>query len=200
MATDIIHSLDELNILFQDVVLSILGYTKSGSPALYSNAAYKAVRMTYPPEGAPGWQRTEDVMFISVLPEENDDIGKYREFEYSKLGDDLNEAMSSTRVLGVHFVVYGPNSYENSRRVFDCMFRDSYRIRFSEENLYLVPGGESPTRAPEKFQAQWWERTDFSIRFNEKIVENETISTIESAEIDLYDTGGLVKEMEIIRD
>ena len=198
MPTDIYKTLPELNILFQEMIIAMLGYTKTGSPAAYAEAAYKAVRVAWPTEGAPAWKITDDVACIRVV-EDDHAINREREDEYENIDDGLtlNEATSYTRVLNLFIAFYGPSSFEHAQEVRDCLFKNVYRQYLAEYSIYLVPDIVAPRRAPEPFQGQWWERTDLELRFNEKVVKNDEINSIGSAEVAVYDRNGLVAEIEI---
>lgn len=185
----------QLNILFQAMILDILGYEKTGSPADYSIAAYAAVRVAWPTYGAPAWKITEDIAFIHVT-EEDEPINRQREVAYTESGlYTLDEEVSYTRVIGLNIIFYGPTSFHNAQLVRDGVFREKYRRVLSQNKIFLIPDIVAPRRAPEPFQSQWWERTDLDLAFNEKIKKTDEISIIEIADIVLVtDTG---KEEEI---
>jgi len=191
------HTINELNIIFQAMILQILGYEKTGSPADYSEAAYTAVRVAWPTYGAPAWKITDDVAFIHTI-EDDDPINRQREVEYSENGPtELDEEVSYTRVLSLNVIFYGPTSFHNAQVVRDGMFREKYRRVLSQNNIYLIPDIVSPRRAPELFQSQWWERTDLDLSFNEKIKKTDEISIIEIADIILVSNDGQEREITI---
>lgn len=190
------HTLPQLNILFQAVLLRMLGYEKTGSPADYSREAYAAVRVAWPTYGAPAWKVTEDVAFIQVS-EDDDPINRQRETKLTTVGEFvLDEATSYTRVVNLMAIFYGPNSFDNAQLLRDGVFKDEYRFILNKERIYPIPDIVSPRRAPEAFQSQWWERTDIELRFNEKITKTDEISAIESADIILV-TSDSRQEREI---
>jgi hypothetical protein len=175
------------------MVLEMLGYTRTGSPAAFTNDDYYHVRVDWPTGGAPSWKVTEDIAFIQVA-EDDDPVNRQREVENTDTVDDLvlNEKTTYTRVVSLNLIFYGPNSFENAQTVRDGVFRDTYRFLLTQEKIYLIPDIVSPRRAPEQFASQWWERVDLELRFNEGIEKNLGISTIESAEILIYNEEGLV--------
>jgi len=176
------HTLAELNEVFQEAVLKILGYTKSGSPEEYSDAAYYAVRITNQTEGQPAWEVGEDVVFVRCL-EEDERINREREEENADYLDNLLTSVSYTRVIGLYLSIYGPNSFDNAQSIRDGFFNDSQREFLTRGHLYIVPDVVSPRRVPELWVGQWWERVDFNVRFNEHICKETETNRIVSADI-----------------
>jgi hypothetical protein len=197
MPIDTDQTLNELNILFQEMILEMLGYTKTGSPAAFTNDDYYHVRVDWPTGGAPSWKVTEDIVFIQVI-EDDDPVNREREVKETEVDDvTLNEETSYTRVVALHMIFYGPNSFANAQIVRDGVFKDSYRLPLNREKIYPIPDIVSPTRAPEIFASQWWERVDLELRFNEGIKKNDEIGVIESAEIIVEDHSGIVSDTTI---
>ena len=200
MADDIANTLSELNVLFQDTILGILGFTQSGSPPAYDSLAYSAVRVSWPTDGAPAWKIDDDVVFLKTQ-EEEDLYSRPREILHTTTGSvTLNEATGYTRVIGLNLILYGPNSFSNAQLIRDEFYIDSNRIIFAKKNLYLIPDVVTPTRFPENFSGRWWERTDIDFKFNEKIIRNKGISIIESVEIGVHNKDGLISEIEVVTD
>jgi hypothetical protein len=192
MPTDIDQSLSELGIIFQKMVMDMLGLL-TGSPIDYTSAAY-FVRISWPTEGAPAWKSTEDVVFLRIT-EEDDPINRQREVGIEDASDTtLDEATSYTRVVGLYLVFYGPNSFANAQTVRDGVFKDRYRWELAKDKIYLIPDIVAPRRIPEAFQSKYWERVDLEMRFNEKVVKYDEINIIESAEILVYNEEGLVSD------
>jgi len=190
-------TLKQMEILFQALVLDILGYEKTGSPADYSNAAYAAVRVAWPIYGAPAWKVSEDVVFIHVT-EEDEPINRQREVVYTDSGlYTLDEEISYTRVLSLNLIFYGPTSFHNAQLVRDSVFRETYRRVLSQNKIFLIPDIVAPRRAPEPFQSQWWERTDLDLSFNEKIKKTDEISIIEIADIIIITDSGKEREITV---
>ena len=197
LPTDVYQTLDQLNKIFQQMLLDMLGYVKTGSPADYDPTAFYFVRVSWPTEGAPAWKITEDIVFIRVV-EEDHAINREREVENTRVDDLLlNEKTSYTRVVSLAMVFYGPNSFEHAQTVRDGVFDDRYRLPLAKEKIFPIPDIVAPRRIPEAFQAQYWERTDLELRFNEKISKNRDISTIGSAEIVVYDHSGEIADITV---
>jgi hypothetical protein len=184
--TDTYHTLSELNILFQEVLLTALGYDKTASPDLFTDAAYAAVRMSWPTEGAPAFKATEDVVFAAIT-ENDDQINRTREVKYTDVDlETVNEETSYTQVLSLGLVLYGPNSFDNALRIRDGVYWDDIARTLAAEKIYLIPDIAAPRRVPERFQSRWWERTDMEIMFNAGIKKNRSIKVINAADIDIY--------------
>ena len=195
MPTEQDHTLDQLNILFQIMIMNILGLLH-GSPIDYLTPA-KAVRVSWPTDGAPAWGITEDIVFLRTT-EDDDPINRQRESKYSnKDGQSLNDEVSYTRVISLNLVFYGPNSFKNAQIVRDGVFQDNYRRLLAKDKIYLIPDIPSPQRAPELFQGKWWERTDLELRFNEKIIKVNEIGNIDSVEIIVQNKIGIVADITI---
>lgn len=186
MPVDIYQTLTQLNELFQCLVIDMLGYEATGSPADYSEAAYTDVRLSWPTEGAPSWEVDEDVVFLRVF-EGDDFINRQRETKVTALTDTtLNEETTYTRVVELNLIFYGPNSFDRAQTIRDSFYYDEYHWQLAQSSIYMIPNIEAPRRVPEAFQGQWWERADLTLRFNEKIAKNRSINIIESAEFIVY--------------
>jgi hypothetical protein len=92
-----------------------------------------------------------------------------------------------TRVWSIAFAIYGPNSFDHARLIKSALFMDWTHDILAASNLYAVMDISDPRRVPELFSGQWWERVDFSCRFNEGITETTTTPSIASVEVILQD-------------
>ncbi len=196
---DTINSLQNLNILFQNLIIDMLGFEKTGSPAAYSEAAFKAVRVSWPTGGAPAWKVTDDVCFIKVS-EEDDKYNRLRESKYENIiGDTENIASETwyTRVIGLSLVIYGPNSWSNAMLIRDSIFKYEYQTTLRDSNLHLIPDIMSPVRFPELFQTQWWERVDLAMKFNELVIREDTAPFIKSVDVIINTDLGVQKTVSI---
>lgn len=190
--SDTINSLDALNKLFQNLLISMLGYVKEGSPAAYPRAAFEAVRVSWPTTGAPAWKITDNVVFIRTT-EEDDPINIQREDRYYDVGSPvvLNHDTSYTRVIALGLISYGPSSWNNMRIIRDKMFNQEFRDVLALSNVFLIPDAYTPRRLPELFGGNWWERVDMDLAFNEKVIINREVPYIESAEIVVVNGDGV---------
>ena len=85
-----------------------------------------------------------------------------------------------TRVHKIDWTLYGPNSYDNADLIRSSIFADEYLQTFKDNNLFLITDVQMPTRLPELYNGQWWERTDFSATFNESVIREGTTPIIDS--------------------
>ena len=206
---DIFLTIDQLNRLFQNVVLSILGYddavvlwneyqtTKSTWTDPIPPNPYYFVRVSWPTGGAPAWKITEDIAFLQVSEVDNP---YNRQRDVNMLAVDANNAAQLTqftRVMGISWVLYGPNSFENAQAIRDKMFYQRIHDVLAEQNIYLIPDITSPRRVPELFESQWWERVDLSMRFNEFIQRDLEVPYIKSSEITVSAGNGISSIIEI---
>ena len=182
---DTINSLQQLNILFQNLIIDMLGFEKTGSPAAYSEAAFKAVRISWPTGGAPAWKVTDDVCFIKVS-EEDDKYNRLRESKYEDITGDTENIFSETwytRVISLNLVIYGPNSWSNAMLIRDSIYKYESQTTLKDNNLHLIPNISSPVRFPELFSAQWWERVDIGFLFNELVIREDIAPLIKGVEV-----------------
>ena len=205
---NIILSISELNLLFQSLTLSILGYDNIAISAWNHYLAliaahtwnplsdpiptnpYYFVRIEWPTEGAPAWKITEDIAFVRCVEVDNP-YNRQRDYNLTERdADNVNEQRQYTRIMEASWVFYGPNSYDNSQIVKDALFYQINHDILTLSNLHLIPDFASARRVPELFEGNWWERVDISMRFNEFIQRESTIPYIENAEITIEsDTG-----------
>lgn len=64
---------------------------------------------------------------------------------------------------------------------------DYFNDQLNLNNLFPVSDPAEPTRTPENFNAQWWERADFSIEMYENVTETVEDGKVTSVEIKVYD-------------
>lgn len=176
---DLILSLQQIEDLIWNLTMQMLGY----NPSDMSTSNQSKVRMAWPSEGAPAWQRTDDVAFLRINNFE-DPITMQRDIEYQNYDvDNANQIVSYTRVHQVQWVLYGPNSFDNAEKIKNALFRQDIKKQYNALNLYLVLDIVPPIRLPEPFNNQWWERTDFTAKFNEKIEVSATVPYLKSVDI-----------------
>ncbi len=187
---DVHLTIDALNKLFQLLTLTILGLDGLIAPweAYIADPEawvdpippnpYEKVRISWNVGGAPGFKVTDDVAFIRVF-EVDDQYNRQHDIEKSQIdADNVNFAVSATRVNAVHWVFYGPNSYQNVQAIKRQVFRQTHHDTLAVKNVYLINDVKAPIRAPEHFASQWWERVDLTIYFNELVTFNTSVSSI----------------------
>lgn len=163
----------DIDLLMQGVASDAIGVPISGNE----------IRFDWVTGGQPAFPITEDVCFIRCV-EEDDEYNRIREVR--RVFNDpktLTQSTSYTRVWRVHWTLYGPNSFDRARQLRSALFQQNPKALLAESNLYLIPDQESPRRVPEVFASQWWERVDFSARFNELVIEVTTVPTVGEVEV-----------------
>ena len=201
---DIYFTPAQIEDLFHGITARIYGFDiDSADPdvaAAARAAAGQAIRIAWPTGGAPAWDITEDRTFIRVLFGE-DEYTKQREYTYSRKSDLVaNQAMEMTNVLQVSWVVYGPHSFTNAFKLFTKVFDPAITLWTAQKHIYLIPDVGSPVRAPELYAGQWWERVDFTARYNAKVLINSDTPYLLSTDIAIETDRLLSAEIEIITD
>jgi hypothetical protein len=144
------------------------------------------VRSTWPLDGQPSRKISDDIVFIRVVPQDNK-LARELNIVYQKPEDVTDEYLIKntgyTRVHEINFTFYGPNGYDNADIIRYSIFSYDYMLKFREKNLFLITDVAMPTRLPELYNAQWWERTDFSCTFNEAVIRETQVPYINSTDI-----------------
>jgi hypothetical protein len=145
-----------------------------------------AVRVSWPTGGAPGWEITDDVAFLKATISD-DRVNRSRDrSQKNPVDSSLTETVTYLRVWKIDFLLYGPNSLDRATLIKSALLMDWTQTSLASSNLAIVLDVADPRRMPELFEGQWWERSDFSARFNELITETTTVPAIGSLKIDLY--------------
>jgi hypothetical protein len=174
---DLYLTREQLEDLFWRLTTQILGF----DPDLPTNAS--KVRISWPTDGAPTWKITEDVTFIRI-GEQDDPINILRDTLTESNGPSTGiQSTGQTRVIRVHWLCYGPSSFDNAFKIRNLLFAQQYREPLSVNQIYLIPEIDTPRRLPELRSGQWWERTDLAANFNELIRFETTVPLIESVEV-----------------
>jgi hypothetical protein len=181
---DTVLTLNQIENLFQRITTIMLGL----NPDLPEYA--DKVRIAWPAVGAPGWKRTEDIAFIKIN-NAPDPINIQRDVVYSQIDiDNAKRKVTYTRVHNIMWTFYGPNSFDHADLVRSSIFLPQIREEFEKSNLFLVLDVSTPNRAPELFQGQWWERTDLTAYYNEKVVRDGSVPYIKSTNVRTYTPKG----------
>jgi hypothetical protein len=193
---EIYLTLKQLNTIFWHQTMIALGYDPVEFEDSENLPASMPVRKSWPTQGAPAWKITEDIAFIRVV-EDDDPFNRLRHTEYEKITDnEAIETVSQTRVLQVSWIFYGPNSFDIAFKVKNALFK-SFKRPLAALNLYLIPNIAVPRRVPEPYNGRWWERVDFSARFNELIKTEATTPYIKSATIIIKKEDGEERNVSI---
>ena len=206
-------TLDELNILFQELTISMLGMDASGfvdsSGSEYDNSSgstyegddsnpYYFVRISWPRSGQPAFKIDENVAFLRIF-ERDHPYNRQRDSIYDE-HDQSNVAISTgyTRIMTAFWNIYGPLSYDWACTIRDGVFLQRYRNTLAVANIYPVPDIAAPRRAPDLFQGQWWERCDLGIDFNVLTIRGTTYPLIKIVDIHLVRENGEDRVIPII--
>lgn len=171
----------------QLLTIALLGYNVFPPP---DSEAFSAVRIGWQQEGQPFNRITQDVVYV-MATEIDDPYDRLRDQQVMVNDDDTVVDLVSTyvRVWECSWEFYGPNSYDRARRVRSGLFTEQAGFLLGSSQLSMITDPGPPLRAPEVDKAgQWWERVDFSCRFNELVTEQEMVANITASEIRLYDS------------
>lgn len=184
----------QMAIIWQNILLQCLGISPSGPT---DASAYSQVRIDWPTPGQPAWAITQDVAFIRAI-ETPDDYNTAHEVQpVVEFSQTFPENTIYTRVWQIDLIFYGPNSFDHSRQVKDCIFQDFVRDILETSNLYPETVVGTSRRTPELFQNQWWERSGFSIRLNEQVTDSLTKQAIRSVEVALQSEAGIISDVVV---
>jgi len=146
---------------------------------------YYGVRCEWQQRGQPFPDIDEDVVFIRAI-EVDDQYNRIRDVSYEETSSQFIKITNYTRVWEMFCGVYGPNSFDNARKIRSRLFDQDIHDQFAASQLYFVTDPSAPQRIPEQRNAQWWERVDFAARFNEFVTEQYVTQYAETAEIVVY--------------
>lgn len=184
----------QVSVLFQNLVLQSLGIAPA-SPT--DESAYEQVRIDWPTNGQPDWKITDDVAFIRAV-EVPDDYNFPHEVQATNTNtENYIESTIYARVWGVHFVFYGPNSFDRARQLKSCLYQTFAHDILAASNLYLIITLGTPRRFPELFTNDWWERVDFSVRMNEGVTDTLTKPSMASVEVIIEDSDGILSDFTV---
>ena len=176
---DIVLKLKDIEDFFQEITCEMLGIDLS------KKENQSKVRIAWPTGGAPGWKINDDICFLRITPVD-DKLARELNICYDPVKNDepyAKKQVGYTRVHKINWTLYGPNSYDNADVIRHMIFDFDYMKKFKEKNLFLITDVPMPTRLPEYYNGQWWERTDFSASFNEGVTRESQVPYIKSAEI-----------------
>lgn len=166
-------SLADLKVLFVGLISGFLGVAADSG----------TVRSSWQTYGAPGFAPTDDLCFLRVTYESNA-INKMVETYYTPdSATTVTANQSYITTVRVNCIFYGPKSFDWADLVRASFFLESTNDTLKANNLGLVTDVPLPVHAPENFNAQWFDRSDFMIRFNQLVIRPETVPTIASAPV-----------------
>lgn len=176
-----VQTMRALKTAFYRATMTALGYDP--------DKAYKKikppVRMTYPQLGNPDWTMEEDVVFITIMDANGDDVSQPIHELWKDDGEDLLREHYATRVLQVIFTAYGPNGYDRLVHLRHTFLDGSSVLRSA--NIFIIPSSDTPQYVPELFHNMWFERTDLTLRFNNQLLFEENIKSIKEVPVKKVD-------------
>jgi hypothetical protein len=188
---DLFYTLDQLTDIFWEHTTVLLGF----DPENPEHA--DKVRKSWPINGAPAWKKEDNITFLSVV-ETDDPINRQIDTIYTPVDtENLTETTGQTRVISVTWICYGPLSYTNAFTIKRKLYNPRLRAFLKQYKIYLVPEASKPNRVPELFAGQWWERCDFKAQFNVLTKFEETIKYIQSAEVQIIENRGELRNVGI---
>ena len=177
---DVILTLEQIENIFQSLTCSLTGLDRN-----------KGVRIAWPTGGSPAWKIHENVVFLKISPA-SDNYTQQRETEYQDdTQNDVKKVIAAyTRVHLVQWIIYGPDSYDNAETIRNGIYLPATKSTLAVNNLHLILDVPPVVRLPELFNGQWWQRCDFQVRFNEKVIRYSTVPYLTGANITIKtDTG-----------
>src|SRR5579859_1245107 len=174
----------QAELVLQGLILALADPSKTSHPLSLTETEkgnpFSAVRVAWQPMGQPSCTNTDDIVILRFT-DEDDPYNRVRDVRY---GANKQKIVTYQRTWRCHFVIYGPNSYDNARLIHSAlMTNDSTHDTLTAANLFFVPDPVAPQRVPEIFQSVWYERVDFSVLFNEGVTESDTYQTVLSTHI-----------------
>jgi hypothetical protein len=172
----------QIDTVVQTATIAMLGLPV---PQSTTDPVYERVRIGWQQQGQPFETIDEDIITLRCV-EVDDLYNRVRDVSYVQ--NNFVKLTQYTRVWQVFWVVYGPNSFDNCRRLRSRLFDQDIHDIFSSSLLYLVTDPAAPTRVPEEHDGQWWERVDFWAKFNEFVTEEYGSQAVLSAEVIVIDS------------
>jgi len=174
---DTVKSIGQIEDIFQNLSIRSLGLNPN------AKASQKRVRISWPEKGAPAWKRDEDVAFLMVTYAD-DLITRQVDVSYGAADtENANRTVTYTRVVQVSWVCYGPNSFGDADLIRSSLFLPKITMELLASNMALITDVPMPVRTPELFNGQWWDRSSFFARFNEKVIRTTQVPYLQSAEV-----------------
>lgn len=178
----------QVSILVQKLTCQALGLSATD---------YAQIRVDWQTQGQPFQDVNKDICYLGCVLEEVE-YNKVRDATRSGR-DPVTETWVYTRGWRFSWSLYGPGSTDRARMIHSAfIFMSYFSDQLSLSNLYPVSDPPEPTRTPENFNAQWWERADFHIIVYEQVTETITYNPVTSVENKVYaDDLGLVADIKL---
>ena len=154
-------------------------------PASEDEFVQQRVRKSWPTTetGSTNWKRDENVVFLRITPW-NDEIGRYADSSYYFDQDTqlYRERVDFTKSHQIHFLCYGPDSYDDAETIRIGILRANIRQFLQKNRLGIMPHIREPIQMSEQDETgEWWERYDLTVYCYENVTKDYEIGTIEVA-------------------
>lgn len=193
----LVKNIAEFESLMWTELMGILGYDTNLTPP--------PIRRSWPTDGGPDWNISDDVIFMQVTeqPEEImqpvDTLIKeysqnivcpapaelYSGMRPEEMQEDTGRLLvrytATTRTMQLRLNAYGPACYESLMKIRFDLLHGRFNLRTNK--IYIVPGKDAIQYAPELFQGRWWKRADLTLIFNVLMILDTTINIIEEVNV-----------------
>lgn len=167
---DNIVSLDALDLLFAEFILSKLDLTKD------------QIRISFAQKGQISSKIDEDRCYVKFF-DEPDERHVWKNRKYDSIDNKLKVTQYTMRTLKLQVIFYGPNADNLSTKLNEIMYFDSSKEFLRTNNLSLIPEKTvQPTIHYERINEQWWHRSDLNLYFYNSISTEDVLDTIESVD------------------
>jgi hypothetical protein len=172
--------LNNLEDLIRKATLEILGI-----PDNKANGG--RVRIAWGQTGAPAWKIADNIAFIRVYQVDGQ-YNRLKDVQYQNNNiTSLKRTESYTRIIAVDWILYGPSGFDDADIIRNGLNKNE---TLTKNNLFLVYDRPAPTRTPELFNGQWWERSNLTAYFYEQISREYTMPIIAGASVTVKTEGG----------
>lgn len=160
---------------------------------------FSKVRVDWQTQGQPSQNVNTDICYVACTPWDTE-YSRVRDYSFTEVTGPpavLTQQWQYTKGWRAAWCLYGPNSEDNARAIRTAMFMDYFNEQLSLSNLYPISDPPEVVRAPEQFNAQWWERADFYINMYEAVTETINPGTATSVEVIVRDGDGVVADITV---
>jgi len=181
----------------QALTIALLGLPAPTAP---TGGSYDKVRIGWQQQGQPAQTIDDDVVYLRVMEA---DSPANRTIDVQTFGvDDRSVGQLTTymRMWQVIWCAYGPNSFDNMRKIRSGLLTQKMHDMFAVLNLqlYLMTDRTAPRRVPEpKDGGQWWERVDWEASFYERVTEVEMVDSVASVETIVENANGVQADFAV---
>ena len=171
MITSNIASLEDLDILFADYAQEILGLSQD------------KVLIQHTEKGQISSTINENVAYIHVGLV-NDAVQNLKERKREFTNGKFKTTQHSMRIIELFVMFYGPDSVDLSTLLADSFFLECGKEFLYKNNLSLIPSSvTNGITLHERFNGQWWKRSDLKVQFYNSIQVSEDVNKLDSVDI-----------------